>query len=484
MPTTVEERRRQFFRWGPYGLLGIATAIAGAAAGTLMDRTETLTAGALVAVALLLHLLWDRRCARFAATHGRTPGRPGTGVVRGEPEPVRGEPGPAPGVAEETAPNPDAAPAPAPDPVPDAAPEDPAPEAPAPLLVPGAPGPASTVYFGLRAALAFALTWLNPFFAVYACVGYFDAVHLLPRRLARAGLLLVAVTMAGSQSGGLPPASLMQWLAFGGLFALNACLVVGLSHLTEKDAEKAAERAATIAELGRANRRLEQALAENAALHAQLLLQAREAGVADERRRLAAEIHDTIAQGLTGVVTQLQAASAAPDRDRAEVHLRRAADLARHGLGEARRSVRNLSPAALEHDALPGALRKTVEEWAERTGVDTRFTVTGTEAPLHDEVAATLLRIAQEALSNTARHSGAARAGVTLSYMGDEITLDVRDDGRGFDPLARPERDGSGGGFGLDGMRARAERLTGTVTVETAPGEGTAVSARVPLATP
>ncbi|MFE5832557.1 sensor histidine kinase [Streptomyces sp. NPDC056488] len=454
MPTTVEERRRQFFRWGPYGLLGIATAIAGAAAGTLMDRAETLTAGALVAAALLLHLLWDRRCARFVATHGRTPARLGTGAVRGEP-------GSAPGGVEETAP----------------APEDPG-------LVPGAPGPASTVYFGLRAALAFVLTWLNPFFAVYACVGYFDAVHLLPRRLARAGLLLVAVTMAGSQSGGLPPASLMQWLAFGGLFALNACLVVGLSHLAEKDAEKAAERAATIAELGRANRRLEQALAENAALHAQLLLQAREAGVADERRRLAAEIHDTIAQGLTGVVTQLQAASAAADRDRAEVHLRRAADLARHGLGEARRSVRNLSPVALEHDALPGALRKTVEEWAERTGVDTRFTVTGTEAPLHDEVAATLLRIAQEALSNTARHSGAARAGVTLSYMGDEITLDVRDDGRGFDPLARPERDGSGGGFGLDGMRARAERLTGTVTVETAPGEGTAVSARVPLAAP
>ncbi len=145
--------------------------------------------------------------------------------------------------------------------------------------------------------------------------------------------------------------------------------------------------------------------------------------------------------------------------------------------------MRNLGPVALEHDTLPDALRKTVEEWAERTGVDTRFTVTGTEAPLHDEVAATLLRIAQEALSNTARHSGAARAGITLSYMGDEITLDVRDDGRGFDPLARPER-GDGGGFGLDGMRARAERLTGTVTVETAPGEGTAVSARVPLATP
>ncbi|MFJ4869621.1 sensor histidine kinase [Streptomyces sp. NPDC088757] len=482
MPTTVEERWRQFFRWGPYGLLGIATAIAGVSAGTLSDRAETVAAGFLVPVALLLHAVWNRRCVRFVAAHGWTADRPCAGAgtvgespepvregprpVRDEPEPVREEPGPP---REDPAAGPPA--------------EDPAPAL-VPVLVPGAPGPASTAYFALRTALAFVLTWLNPFFAVYACAGYFDAVHLLPRRLSRAGLLLVAVTMAGSQSGGLPPASPVQWLAFGGLFALNACLVVGFSHLATKETEKAVERAATIAELARANSRLEQALAENAALQAQLLLQAREAGVADERRRLAAEIHDTIAQGLTGVVTQLQAASAAPDRQRAEAHLRRAADLARHGLGEARRSVRNLSPVALEHDTLPEALRKTVEEWAERTGVDTRFTVTGTESPLHDEVAATLLRIAQEALSNTARHAGAVRAGVTLSYMDDEITLDVRDDGRGFDPLARPERGREGGGFGLDGMRARAERLTGTVTVETAPGEGTAVSARVPLATP
>ncbi|MGW6967410.1 sensor histidine kinase [Streptomyces zaomyceticus] len=432
MPTTVEERWRQFFRWGPYGLLGIALAIAGVSADLIMDRTEMVAAGVLVAVVLLLHAVWDRRCARIVAATGWGPERPGTG----------------------------------------------------PVLVPGAPGPASVAFFALRTAFAFALTWLNPFFAIYACVGSFDAVHLLPRRLARAGLLVTAATMAGSQSGGLPPASPVNWLAFGGLFALNACLAMGFSHLAEKDAEKAAERTATIAELARANSRLEEALAENATLQAQLLLQAREAGIADERRRLAAEIHDTIAQGLTGVVTQLQAAQAVPDRDRADVHLRRAADLARHSLGEARRSVRNLSPVALAHDTLPEALRKTVADWAEHSGVDTRFTVTGAERPLHEEVAATLLRIAQEALSNAGRHSGATRAGVTLSYMGDEITLDVRDDGRGFDPLVLRERDDRYGGFGLDGMRARAERLTGSVTVETAPGEGTAISARVPLATP
>jgi signal transduction histidine kinase len=142
--------------------------------------------------------------------------------------------------------------------------------------------------------------------------------------------------------------------------------------------------------------------------------------------------------------------------------------------------VQNLAPVALEHDGLPEALKKTVAEWAERTGTRAEFTVTGTTEQLHDEVSATLLRIAQEALSNAARHAAASRVGVTLSFMGDEVTLDVRDDGRGFDPCAAPERTGNGG-FGLDGMRARAERIAGSLTLESEPGHGTAVSARVPL---
>lgn len=426
MVTTVEERWRQFFRWGPYGLLAIATVLAATAADAVaMDGTERVVAAALAVAALVLQTGWNtyrRRVFPLPASDG-------------EPGPVLGD-----------------------------------------------PGPASAVYFTVRTALAFVLSWLNPFFSVFASIGYFDAVHLVPRRFARGGLLVTAVIMAGAQAGGLPPRSLVTWVAFGGLFALNAGLAVVFAHLSGKEVEKAAERAATIAELARTNARLEQALAENAALQAQLLLQAREAGVADERRRLAAEIHDTIAQGLTGIIAQLQVVTATPDPALAAVHVQRAAELARHSLGEARRSVQNLSPVALEHDALPEALKKTVATWSERTCIPARFTVTGTEEPLHDEVAATLLRIAQEALANAERHSGATRAGVTLSYMGDEITLDVRDDGRGFDPhgaLVRPAA--ATGGFGLDGMRARAERLAGCVTVETAPGEGTAISARVPL---
>jgi signal transduction histidine kinase len=341
----------------------------------------------------------------------------------------------------------------------------------------GVPG---QVYFWIRTALAFALTWLNPLYAVYATLGYFDSASYLPKRAARIGVVCSAVTVAGSQAGGLPPRGALGWTLFGGILAIHVSLVLLFSHLGVKEEERVRERAATIKELESANARLEQALEENAGLHSQLLLQAREAGVADERRRLAAEIHDTIAQGLAGIIAQLQVVAGTSDSDLARQHLDRASTLARHSLGEARRSVQNLSPAELDNDALPAALRKTVAEWSERSGVRARFTVTGTQEQLHDEVAATLLRIAQEALANVAKHASPERVGVTLSYMGDEVSLDVRDDGRGFDPLRLPSRSGTGG-FGLDGMRARAARIAGAVTVESEEGQGTAVSARVPL---
>ncbi|MGW4516876.1 sensor histidine kinase [Streptomyces sp. NPDC004393] len=344
------------------------------------------------------------------------------------------------------------------------------------------PGPstAAAVYYAVRWTLAYVLSWLNPFFAFYAVIGYYGANRLLPRRYVKAGLFATAVTISGCQIGGMPPHGLLLWLAFGVVLGVNVGLVGLLSRLAAQEDERSRAQAATIAELERTNAALQQALDENAALHAQLLVQAREAGVADERRRLAAEIHDTIAQGLTGIIAQLQVVANAPDLTVARTHLERAAALARHSLGEARRSVHNLAPVDLEHAGLPEALKKTVADWAERTGVGAQFTVTGTAEQLHDEVSATLLRIAQEALSNAARHAFATRVGVTLSFMGDEVSLDIRDDGRGFDPLRLAERTGTGG-FGLAGMRARAERIAGSLTVESEPGQGAAVSARVPL---
>ncbi|MCT9081967.1 sensor histidine kinase [Streptomyces fulvoviolaceus] len=343
------------------------------------------------------------------------------------------------------------------------------------------PSRRGTVYYVLRWAISFPLTWINPFFGFYAACGYFDSDETIPGPWRqRIGLFATAVVLAGTQAGGLPFHSAVQWPLFGVMLLTNTALLGLAGHLAQQEEQRSRDRAVTITELERTNTALQQALDENAALHAQLLVQAREAGVADERRRLAAEIHDTIAQGLTGIIAQLQVVANAPDLTIARTHLARASDLARHSLGEARRSVQNLAPVALENAGLPEALKKTVAEWGERTGVRAEFTLTGMAEQLHEEVAATLLRIVQEALSNAARHARATRVGVTLSYLGDEVILDIRDDGRGFDPLALPERTRTGG-FGLDGMRARAERIAGSLTVESEPGHGTALSARVPL---
>ncbi|WLQ36381.1 sensor histidine kinase [Streptomyces castrisilvae] len=408
--TAVELWWGRFFRYGPYGLLGLATVIAVVTRDLVMTHADERGALVLLPAALVLQLWWT------------------SAGIRPESRPAQ-------------------------------------------------------CYFVARTLLALGLTWCNPFYSIYAVLGYFDAARVLPYRGMRAGLLATAVIMAGAQSGSpLPPATLMNWVVFGVVLAVHATLAMVFAQIGNREAEQARSQTDAIAALESANARLEQALAENAGLHAQLLVQAREAGVADERRRLAAEIHDTIAQGLTGIIAQLQAVTSTADSapGLAREHLARASDLARESLGEARRSVHNLLPAALEHDDLPGALKKTVATWSRRTGVRADFTVTGTVEPLHDEVGATLLRIAEEALANAGRHAGASRAGVTLSYMGDEITLDVRDDGRGFDPVALPPYRGAGG-FGLGGMRARAERIAGTVEVETGPGLGTAVCARVPM---
>ncbi|MFF2964390.1 sensor histidine kinase [Streptomyces sp. NPDC057963] len=412
-PTTAAQWWERFFRYGPYGLLGLGTAVSAVSAPLIMSRSDVHVAAALAPAALVLQLWWGR-------------------VRQSVPPKSR----------------------------------------------------AAQFYFVVRTVLALGLTECNPFFSMFAVLGYFDVGRLLPDRAVRAGLLATAVIMAGSQSGsGLPPADLVNWVAFGVLFALHATLTMVFAQIGDREAEQTRARVDTITALETANARLEQALAENAGLHAQLLVQAREAGVADERRRLAAEIHDTLAQGLTGIIAQLQVVTSVAGNDPAlaRQHLDRAAALARHSLGEARRSVHDLVPAALEHDDLPGALKKTVTGWGEHQGIRADFTVTGTVEPVHDEIAATLLRIAEEALANAGRHAGASRVGITLSFMGDELTLDVRDDGRGFDPAALPPYRRGAGGFGLGGMRARAERVAGTVEVETEPGRGTAVCARVPL---
>ncbi|GLY19820.1 sensor histidine kinase [Kineosporia rhizophila] len=337
-------------------------------------------------------------------------------------------------------------------------------------------------YLVVRTVLAFLATALNPFFSVFATVGYFDQHLYVSRRWGLVTLTGTAVTMAGSQSGGFPPRNPWQWGAFGVLLLLNLGLVTVFSRIAEKEQNLAAERDGTIAELERANTALQAALTENARLQEELLVQARRTGVRDERERLALEIHDTIAQSLIGVVTQLQAADDSAEPDAAGEHRRRAADLAREALGEARRSVQGLRPAQLNQATLGAALKRLVEEWSLGSAVAGEFTVTGDPVPLSAELEATVLRVAQESLANVAKHAAAQRVGVTLSYMDGELVLDVRDDGAGFDPAAVTQagRSPESGGMGLDGMRQRAERCSGVLVVESEIGGGTAISLRVP----
>ncbi|MDN5852785.1 MAG: sensor histidine kinase [Actinomycetia bacterium] len=342
--------------------------------------------------------------------------------------------------------------------------------------------PKMAVYYAVRTVIAFVLTWINPFFAFFAWVGYVDALEFFSPRRAWLAIAATASIVAGSQIGGLPPDGVQAWVGYAAIFLVNFGLVCALSYFEQHRERDNVRRREVIAELERTNAQLESALSENAGLQAQLVIQAREAGTNEERQRLAREIHDTIAQGFAGIVTQLEAAVESPTKGDERQHVQRAAELARDGLNDARRSVRNLNPTELENVVLSEALKKLADTWSRWWNTRTDITVTGTVEPLHDEIEATLLRVAQEALTNVAKHASASRVGVTLSYMGDDVSLDIRDDGIGFTPGGP---DGGAAheqshGFGLAGMRQRIERIAGRLDIETEPGGGTAVSAQVP----
>ena len=330
------------------------------------------------------------------------------------------------------------------------------------------------VFFVGLLVLASLLMLRHPLFFIFMISGFFYATVLRPLPLAVVGVgassVLVNTLVAGV------PQNAAAWTWWFAIVTVQTIAISAGAVIGEKVTEQSEERRQALA-------RLEAALAENAGLHAQLLTQAREAGVLEERQRMAREIHDTIAQGLTGIVTQLEAADQARDlpaeRDR---HLQNARSLARESLTEARRSVEASMPAVLEAGTLPEALAEVARSWSEIHGVPVDVTVTGEPIALHPEIEVALLRTAQEALANVAKHAGATRAGLTLSFMGDVVTLDVRDDGVGFDPAEQGPRDGSG--FGLVGMRQRVARVAGSLAIESEPGGGTAISARVPAISP
>ncbi|GAA0454245.1 two-component sensor histidine kinase [Paractinoplanes deccanensis] len=189
-----------------------------------------------------------------------------------------------------------------------------------------------------------------------------------------------------------------------------------------------------------------------------------------ERTHLAAEIHDTLAQGFTSIITLLQSV----DPDLRDERLALAVRTARENLAEARSLVAALAPSPLASASLPEAVRRQASRFAEESGVPATFRTSGDERTLPTAVEVVLLRAAQEALTNVRRHAGAHEAAVLLAYTPSHVRLVVRDDGRGFVP-------GAADGFGLSGMRSRAAQISGDLRVRSDPETGTTVELEVPV---
>ncbi|MEU9861405.1 sensor histidine kinase [Streptomyces sp. NPDC047971] len=320
---------------------------------------------------------------------------------------------------------------------------------------------AAALWLAALCASWLALLWTTPDGLWVAFPLYFLQLHLLPTRwaLPAVGLTAVAAILSYVRHG----AQLNPGVFIGPLLgaAVAVATVLGYQALYRESERR---------------RRMVEELIET---RAELAAAERHAGTLAERERLAREIHDTLAQGLSSIQLLLRAAERAlPDGSPAAGHIERARRAAQDNLAEARRFVRALSPPDLERGSLAAALERLCEP-SPGAPLRARFTLSGTPVELPTPYEVALLRIAQSAFANTVRHASAARAEVTLSFMDSSVTLDVVDDGKGFDPaLLAPSPEG---GFGLPAMRSRAESLGGTFTVESAPGQGTAVAVSLPL---
>jgi signal transduction histidine kinase len=298
----------------------------------------------------------------------------------------------------------------------------------------------------------------------YIICGTFFTGPLLWAGVTGSSALMTAIQVGGFGRLG------HSWALSGGLFAFDIAIGLVSIALANRREEAVLRRHAITAALLAEQQR-------NAELHAQLMGQARATGIREERARLARELHDTVAQGLVAVVTQLEAIDdgALPADSRRRVA--NAKSLAREGLAEARRAVDALRPPALEDADLPDALAGLLRQWSQVNHIPAGLSVSGTARPTDADPA--LIRVTQEALSNVARHAQARRVAASLDYLDGEVLLDIHDDGVGFDPAAERRRSAAGG-QGLPGMAERIRLLGGSLAVESEPGGGCVISAAVP----
>ncbi|KRB36972.1 sensor histidine kinase [Microbacterium sp. Root180] len=298
------------------------------------------------------------------------------------------------------------------------------------------------------------LLWLTPEAAYLVFPLFFLYLHLLGPWWGAAAIVVATATTicalgihSGWSLGGV----------IGPLVGAGVALLIGLGY--QALAREAEQREALMREL--------------IATRDQLAATEHEAGVLAERARLAREIHDTLAQGLSSIQMLLYAAEKAdPERPGAE-HIRLARETAAGSLADARRFIRELTPPDLDDRGLGGALRRLADsQWAAQ-GLHVNVRVSDAlDLPMHVQTA--LLRIAQGAIANVIQHAHATTATITLAADHDRLQFTIADDGEGFDPdQAAIESLGRSDSFGLQATRERAEQLGGSLTIDTRPGEGT-----------
>jgi signal transduction histidine kinase len=316
------------------------------------------------------------------------------------------------------------------------------------------------VYLAVAAPLTVTVFALAGVGALMLVVLYPHMWRLLPTSRAVVGTVVVIAAVSGVifaradfDGGGLVPA-----LAYAGAGLLVA-MAMGL--WITRIIEQSRQRAELIAEL--------------AATRDELAAVSREAGVLAERARVARDIHDTLAQGFTSVLLQLEAAEAelTGNPETIRRHLAAAKRTTRANLAEARSLIGALTPPDLRAASLPEALGRLARRTGQEIGVDITLDVTGSPraVPANHEVV--LFRATQEALANVGKHAAAHTVHIGLSYADDTVRLRVRDDGAGFDPAAA-------NGFGLTGMRSRVAEVGGTMTVDSTPGLGATLRIELP----
>lgn len=327
----------------------------------------------------------------------------------------------------------------------------------------GPDSPQLIAAYGLHLVLVLAALLLNPMTCIYAFSGYLDSGRFLGGARERVVVVATALLCAIGQVGGYRVVLAETWF-FAGLAAVNLLIALGMLHLARERERLLVQRERTLTEIARVNQ-------ENSRLHEQLMAGARRTGAGEERARLSREIHDTVAQGLVGVIRQLEAVG--PGIDEAARHrVSVAEEAARDCLLEARRAVEALGPHQLHDGDVVDALSSLVARWARTYRVVATFD--GDDAPREGRHAETLVRIAQESLANIARHADATAVSVTLTGDDHDQILQITDDGVGFDPATVPR------GHGLENMLARAREAEGDLQVGARDGRGCTVTARVP----